>query len=67
MPLRNSVLIPFVGQAFDGSGAPVNPAAEAALAITLADLAWWGELLADGRRRGELPPGGQRMAAASAA
>ena len=38
VPLRNSVLIPFVTEAFDETGKPKNPATEIALGITLDDL-----------------------------
>lgn len=66
VPLRNSVLIPFVASAFDETGFPKDSKAESALAVALEDLAWWGALLADGRNRGELPPGAHRMAAMAA-
>jgi NAD(P)H-dependent FMN reductase len=65
VPLRNTVLIPSVGTAFGEDGEPVNPATAAALAITLDDLAWWAEALADARAQGELPPAAFRTRAAA--
>ena len=49
VPMRNSVLIPTVQDAFDDIGEPVNPAADVALDILLEDLEWWGRLLAVAR------------------
>lgn len=65
-PIRSSVLIPFVNEAFDASGTPVNPMTEAALSITLDDLAWWADALKAARQDGELPPGVFRARAAAA-
>ena len=65
-PIRSSVLIPFVNEAFDASGTPVNPMTEAALSITLDDLAWWADALKAARQEGELPPGVFRARAAAA-
>jgi NAD(P)H-dependent FMN reductase len=59
-PLRNAVLLGQVGRAFGGDGLPVDPGTEAALAILLDDLAWWGEALRAARAAGELPPPRQR-------
>ncbi|HLW94296.1 MAG TPA: NAD(P)H-dependent oxidoreductase [Solirubrobacteraceae bacterium] len=56
VPLRNSVLIPFVGDAFDADGGPVNPATANALSIVLDDLSWWADALSQARAEGELPP-----------
>jgi NAD(P)H-dependent FMN reductase len=67
VPLRNSVLIPSVQSAFDGSRSPVNPAAETALTIVLDDLAWWATALGKARAEGELPPGVLRARAAAQA
>jgi NAD(P)H-dependent FMN reductase len=67
VPLRDTVLIPYVESAFDEQGAPNNPMSEVAMTIMLDDLAWWGELLAKGRAQGELPPGSVRVRAAMAA
>jgi NAD(P)H-dependent FMN reductase len=67
VPLRNSVLIPFVADAFDDEGKPANPATDIALTITLDDLAWFSNVLERGRREGELAPGTFRARAAAAA
>ena len=66
-PLRNTVLIPFVGDAFGPDGDPVDVRTEAAITVMLDDLAWWGTALATARKQGELPPGAFRMRAAVAA
>ncbi len=66
-PLRSSVLIPFVNEAFDAAGEPINPMTETALSITLDDLNWWANALKEARRAGELPPGVFRARAAAAA
>jgi len=66
VPLRSTVLIPFVGSAFDADGAPVDPMREVALTITLDDLAWWSKALENARADGELPPAVFRMRAAQA-
>ena len=66
VPLRNAVLIPQVGSAFDDDGAPRDPATVRAATIMLDDLAWWGELLSYGRSRGELRPAAFRLRAAMA-
>ncbi|HTW98012.1 MAG TPA: NAD(P)H-dependent oxidoreductase [Acidimicrobiales bacterium] len=66
-PLRSSVLIPFVNEAFDSEGAPLNPMTDVALAITLDDLAWWAGALKAARGAGQLPPAGLRARAATAA
>jgi NAD(P)H-dependent FMN reductase len=67
VPLRNSVLIPFVGEAFGEDGQPANPATTAALEIVLDDLAWWSSTLERARAEGELPPAAFRARAAAAA
>jgi NAD(P)H-dependent FMN reductase len=61
MPLRNTVLISGVGQAFGDDDEPVNPATEAALRVMLDDLAWWSGVLDRARSEGELPPGMSRF------
>jgi NAD(P)H-dependent FMN reductase len=66
-PIRSSVLIPFVTEAFDATGSPVNPLTETALSITLDDLAWWADALKSARAQGQLPPGVFRARAAAAA
>jgi NAD(P)H-dependent FMN reductase len=63
-PLRNSVLIPKVADAFDEAGNPTDRATEIALQIVLEDLGWWGRALREARRQGELLPGSFRMMAA---
>jgi NAD(P)H-dependent FMN reductase len=67
VPLRNTVLIPFVADAFGDDGRPANRATEIALSITLDDLAWWSTVLTRARAEGELPPGTLRARAAAAA
>jgi NAD(P)H-dependent FMN reductase len=67
VPLRDTVLIPKVGEAFDAHGAPIDPMSEVAMTIMLDDLAWWGALLAHGRAQGELVPAAFRARAALAA
>jgi NAD(P)H-dependent FMN reductase len=67
VPLRNTVLIPFVGDAFDDDDQPTNPATEIALSITLDDLAGWAEVMSRARAQGELAPGTFRARAAAAA
>src|SRR5271165_7114858 len=56
VPLRNSVLIPYVETAFDEDGAPKDPQTEIAMTILLDDLAWWSGVLEKARAEGELPP-----------
>jgi NAD(P)H-dependent FMN reductase len=41
VPLRNSVVIPFVATAFDEDGQPLNPVTSVSLDVMLDDLAWW--------------------------
>jgi NAD(P)H-dependent FMN reductase len=65
-PLRNTVIIPQVHQAFDGLD-PKDPVADISLGIVLDDLAWWGQALHTARAAGELPPGTARLVAARAA
>jgi NAD(P)H-dependent FMN reductase len=60
VPLRNTVLIPKVGQVFDGAGVPADPGTNAALRIALEDLAWWADLLFGARARGALAPAALR-------
>ncbi|HVT66757.1 MAG TPA: NAD(P)H-dependent oxidoreductase [Trebonia sp.] len=66
-PIRNSVVIPFVREAFDSAGQPKNPITDAAAGIMLDDLAWWSAALEKARAAGELPPGTFRLRAAMAA
>jgi NAD(P)H-dependent FMN reductase len=67
VPLRNSVLIPFVREAFGEDGAPRRRATETALGILLDDLRWYSDALGRARAAGELPPGNVRARAAAAA
>ncbi|HEY3883472.1 MAG TPA: NAD(P)H-dependent oxidoreductase [Trebonia sp.] len=66
-PLRNSVVIPFVREAFDERSEPKNPMTNAAADIMLDDLAWWSAALEKARAGGELPPGNARLMAAMTA
>lgn len=61
VPLRNSVLVGMVGNAFGDDGEPVNPASDAAATVLLDDLEWWGSALAAARAGGELAPGTRRF------
>jgi NAD(P)H-dependent FMN reductase len=65
VPIRSSVIIPFVTSAFDESRHPINPLTDTALEILLDDLAWWSDALAAARAKGQLPPATFRMRAAS--
>ena len=67
VPVRNSVVIPHVRDAFDADGQPKNPLTNAAADIMLDDLAWWSAALEKARAGGELQPGSFRMQAALAA
>ncbi|HZO36938.1 MAG TPA: NAD(P)H-dependent oxidoreductase [Solirubrobacteraceae bacterium] len=67
VPLRNSVLIPKVAQAFGDDARPNDPMTEVAMSIVLEDLAWYANALARARDEGELPPGSHRMQAAARA
>jgi NAD(P)H-dependent FMN reductase len=65
VPLRNTVLIPKVQQAF-ANGEPVDPEAEIALGILLDDLAWWARVLKQARAGEQLPPASVRRRQAAA-
>ncbi|MFD1546233.1 NADPH-dependent FMN reductase [Nonomuraea guangzhouensis] len=67
VPLRNTVVIPYVQAAFDGQDEPVNAATDISLQIMLDDLAWWSSALNQARTEGELIPGVIRARAAMAA
>ena len=67
VPLRNTVIIPSVGTAFDADGVPSSPVTIAALGILLDDLAWWSAALERARADGELVPGNFRLRAATQA
>jgi NAD(P)H-dependent FMN reductase len=66
VPMRNSVIIPFVTNAFDDEGKPVSPVTNVAADVMLDDLAWWSAALEKARAAGELIPGSFRMRAAAA-
>lgn len=61
VPLRNTVVIPFVNDAFDDAGRLASPLTNAALDVALDDLAWWSSALEQARAAGELPPGRARL------
>ncbi len=67
VPLRSATVVPFVNDAFDEQGQPVNPMTAASLSITLDDLTWWSAVLEKARAEGELVPGQLRARAAMAA
>jgi NAD(P)H-dependent FMN reductase len=67
VPLRNTVVIPFVRTAFGDNGEPVNPETGIRLQVMLDDLAWWSSALEKARAAGELTPGTLRARAALAA
>ena len=67
VPLRTSVVVPFVATAFDEEGEPIDPAANVSLDVMLEDLAWWSSSLEAARAVGELIPGAFRARAAMAA
>lgn len=67
VPLRNNVIIPFVGDAFGADGQPADHRTSAAAKILLDDLAWWGTALRQARAQGVLPPAIMRLMAAQAA
>jgi len=64
VPLRNTVVLPFVTTAFDTAGKPVSPATDISLQVMLDDLAWWSTALESARAAGELRPGSLRARAA---
>jgi NAD(P)H-dependent FMN reductase len=67
VPLRNTVVIPFAGAAFDDKGEPVGTETDIRLQVMLDDLAWWSAALEKARAGGELTPGSFRARAAMAA
>jgi NAD(P)H-dependent FMN reductase len=67
VPLRNTVVIPFVRTAFGDNGEPVNPETDIRMQVMLDDLAWWSSALEKARAAGELVPGTFRARAALAA
>ena len=64
VPLRNTVLIPFVLGAFNGTR-PNDPMVDVAAKVMLDDLEWWGTALQKARAESELPPGIFRLRAAA--
>jgi NAD(P)H-dependent FMN reductase len=66
VPLRNSVIIPYVNDAFAEDGQPTNPLTDVSLTIALDDLAWWSTALERARAAGELTPGVFRFRALAA-
>jgi len=64
VPLRASVVIPFVDSAFDEGGIPSNPMLDVYLGVVLDDLAWWSTALEKARAGGELLPSTLRARAA---
>jgi NAD(P)H-dependent FMN reductase len=67
VPLRSTVILPFVDKAFTETGEPADPATEVSLQIALDDLAWWARALHNARAAGELVPGKIRARMAAAA
>jgi NAD(P)H-dependent FMN reductase len=67
VPLRNTVVIPFVRTAFGADGEPADPETGIRLQVMLDDLAWWSSALEKARTAGELIPGSLRARAALAA
>jgi NAD(P)H-dependent FMN reductase len=67
VPMRPSVIIPQVLEAFDADGEPINPLTDVSLQVTLDDLAWWAVALSQARANGQLAPSAFRMQAAAAA
>ena len=56
VPLRNSVIIPYVTTTFGPDGGPADDRACSAAKIMLDDLAWWAAVLRRARQEGPLPP-----------
>ena len=67
VPLRTSVIIPQVTEAFDVNGRPINPLTDISLQIALDDLDWWAAVLKQARASGQLQPAAFRVQAAAAA
>src|SRR3984957_15051521 len=63
-PMRNSVVIPFVSEAFDGDDQPKNAATDIDADVMLDDLAWWSAAFEKARAGAELVPGSFRIRAA---
>jgi NAD(P)H-dependent FMN reductase len=67
VPVRNTVVIPYVRTAFGEGGEPADPETRIRLQVMLDDLAWWSSALEKARAEGELAPGTLRVRAAQAA
>jgi NAD(P)H-dependent FMN reductase len=67
VPLRNTVVIPYVTAAFGPDGEPLDDQTQAATKIMLDDLAWWAAALQRARRDGPLPPAIMRRTASEGA
>jgi NAD(P)H-dependent FMN reductase len=67
VPLRNTVVIPYVTAAFGPDGEPADDRTVTAAKIMLDDLAWWAAALQRARRDGPLPPAIMRRAASEGA
>jgi NAD(P)H-dependent FMN reductase len=67
VPLRNTVVIPYVTAAFGPDGEPADDRTRAAAKITLDDLAWWAAVLRRARRDRPLPPAMMRRHASEGA
>ena len=67
VPLRTSVIIPHVVEAFDADGQPASPLTDISLRVALDDLAWWAATLKQARAAGQLQPAAFRVQAAAAA
>lgn len=61
VPLRSTVLMPYVGRAFGPDGVPLEAGPVAALSVLLEDLVWWSRILTPAREAGQLPPGVMRF------
>lgn len=67
VPLRNTVVIPYVTAAFGPDGEPADDRARAAAKIMFDDLAWWAAALQQARMDGPLPPAIMRRHASEGA
>jgi hypothetical protein len=56
VPLRNTVVLPFVGTAFGDQDEPADPATGISLQVMLDDLAWWSAALEKARAGGNWCP-----------